>query len=350
MKYFFKNIEIVIVILIIISGLNYWIDPGKKFSNYYMLEDGNILITQNLDERLLKTIFIEKDKNKKESIILGSSRIMTLSLNDNKVINLGVSGANLKDDLALLYNYIIINEKLPKRIILGIDPWVFNTTEDKRYKILEESYLSMEKVITTEKERVKKINHKKEVLNFFQNLGYLLKISTFKDSLIVIFKNKGIINRKLYEIVPTKIDDKGNIFLFLDRSMNYSKKFINLSNNNKERWKSYRDYQLNNFNRINKDMKNKLKNFVEWTKKNKIELIIYLPPYNPLHYENYIKSSPYEMLFNNIEIYIRNIGQKNDVKVLGGYYIPELTDEDFYDGIHLKSEILNEYFIRNNRD
>lgn len=115
MKKFCLKLSLLLGLLIVTAIINYYIDPGKKYMDYIFSTNKNILVLGNIDERVLKSKFIEKDKGKKEIVILGSSRVMTLSLNNSKVINLGVSGANLKDDLALLYKYIEENKKNPKK-------------------------------------------------------------------------------------------------------------------------------------------------------------------------------------------------------------------------------------------
>ncbi len=333
MQIFKKRIIILFFLLVFTGMFNYYFDPGQKFENYALKDDGNILILQNIDERLLKSNFIEKDKNKKEIIVLGSSRSMTIDLNNDKVINLAVSGANLKDDLALLYKYIVINNKMPKQIILGVDPWIFNKNEDTRYKVLEEDYLKMLALLENKSCNIK--NNK-----ILEKMKYLFKISTLKDSLKLYKKNK-LKKIRVLKITEKEIDDKGNIYKLKTRALQYPNLFV--CNKNID-WRSYLNYQLQDFKELNKETQEIFENFLYWSKQNKICVLIYLPPYNPLHYREYILNSNYHILFQEIESYIKKMSDIYDIKIIGKYYIEKLKNEDFYDGIHMRAEKIEKYF------
>lgn len=334
MKILKKNIFILFFLLFFTGIFNYYFDPGQKFKNYVLKEDGNVLVLQNIDERLLKSNFIEKDKNKKEIIILGSSRSMTIDLNNEKVINLAVSGANLKDDLALLYRYINVNKCLPKKIILGIDPWVFNKIEDTRYKVLEKDYLNMLFLLNKKNNKSNKDNKN------IEKIKYLFKISTLKDSL-KLYKKRGLKKIDSLKIIKEEIDENGNIYKSKTRALQYSNLFIKNKNIN---WRSHLNYQLLGFKELNKETQEIFEEFLYWSKQNKICVLIYLPPYNPLYYKEYILNSNYHSLFQEIESYIKKMSDIYDIKIIGKYYIEKLKNEDFYDGIHMRAEKIEEYF------
>lgn len=333
MKNFIKKIILLIIFLLTVAIINYYIDPGDRFSKYTLEKNKNVLVLGNIDERLLKLKFIELDKEKK-NLILGSSRVMELSFDDSNYINLGVSGANLRDDLALLYYFMKNSKTIPKKIILGVDPWIFNKNEDTRYKIMEKEYKNMLNILIKQKEGKNDSNDKLE------KLKYLVKISTFKDSIKIIIKN-GI--KKYPKIVMTEknIDEKGNIYKFKDRSYQYSRKFIV---NSKGDIKNYKDYQISNFDFLDKIRKEELKLLLKWCKENKIEIILYFPPYNNEYYQKYILNSRYEKLFSEIEEYINSLKEEFNFKTIGKYYDKELSNKDFYDTIHLKSEKIKKYF------
>ena len=336
MKKFCLKLSLLLGLLIVTAIINYYIDPGKKYMYYIFSTNKNILVLGNIDERVLKSKFIEKDKGKKEIVILGSSRVMTLSLNNSKVINLGVSGANLKDDLALLYKYIEENKKNPKKIIIGIDPWIFNKNEDTRYKVLENEYFNMLELLKEKQIERKKINERVE------KIKYLFKISTLKDS-IKILKRSGISKTISFMETEQKIDEKGNIYNYFDRSYQYSKKFIENKNIDLE---SYKNYQIENFSKLDEERKKELELFIQWCNVNKIDLLVYLPPYNPEHYKKYILNTKYKLLFDEIEIYMYYLKKKYNFELIGKYYRENLKNEDFYDSIHLRSEKINKEFFK----
>lgn len=333
MKCFLKKLLFLFNFLFIVICINYYFDPGKKFIDYNLIsEDKNILVLENIDERLLKASFILKDRGKKNTVILGSSRSMTIGEENKNILNLAVSGANLKDDLALLYRYILVNKKVPENIIIGIDPWVFNKVEDTRYKVLEEDYQKMINLINGENNKISKN------IKVLKDLEYLIKISTLKDS-ISILKNRGLKRNKPINATNDSINEIGNVYLKNNRRLQYSRKMEdNFSNDN---WKIYKDYQLSSFKEIDIERKKIFENFIIWARKEKINLIIYLPPYNPKHYKEYILKTPYNNLFNEIIKYIKELENKYSIKVIGTYFDSSLKDSDFYDGIHKRNVNIN---------
>jgi hypothetical protein len=82
----------------------------------------------------------------KDILVLGSSRVRKLNhdfFENEKVLNLGMSGAILQDLIAVYYNVEKYNTK-PKIVYLGIDPWLLNNA-DSRWKVLIQDYNCMKK-------------------------------------------------------------------------------------------------------------------------------------------------------------------------------------------------------------
>lgn len=93
------------------------------------------------NERLIKLELAESIGNA-DCVLIGSSHIMQVSSFRQKralrgvcekIINLGVSGASLEDHIALSFAIVSSGQK-PKKIIFGIDPWVFNFGRSVRWR------------------------------------------------------------------------------------------------------------------------------------------------------------------------------------------------------------------------
>lgn len=313
---FFKIIFSIFIVILLIAIFNFIMDPGSKFKNKYnelgsYSRNKNILVISNIDERIFKKTLIENIKKKRDILILGSSRVMTIgteNFNNKSVFNSGVSGAGLKDIIALS-NVFIKKIGFPKKILIGIDPWLFNKDDDKRYMSIFEEYDEFIKnIIKSEKNEIKEKNNK------IERLKYLIKFSTLKDSLKTLNKVK---QKETFIFLDKKIteNEKGNIYLNNDRSLKYSEKYKKENNGN---WNNYFGYQISNYRNLDYEKQKIFELFIDYCQNNNIEIIFFLPPYNPKHYE-YIKKNrkeEYEVI-NKVEKYIIEVAKKKNIKLVG---------------------------------
>ena len=141
------------ILLLSISIFNYLVDPLSVFSQsdnqsreYKLAELLTIhpnIISTNMDERkfIQARVNLESSQFDPNTIIVGSSRVMQLGnhLLDKNVLNLGVSGATIEDQVAILD--IATKKFNPNTLIIGADPWVFNDASGQtRWQTLSEEY------------------------------------------------------------------------------------------------------------------------------------------------------------------------------------------------------------------
>jgi hypothetical protein len=131
--------------------VNYFVDPAQLFNrNHYeqgmaeiLLKGLNVAGISNYDERFLQKHYIAGLKEKKDIIVLGSSRPLQISSKSFPGASFhshGVSGASLEDDMAIFEMYLERNIE-PKVIILGLDPWLLNKNSGQdRWKAIGEHY------------------------------------------------------------------------------------------------------------------------------------------------------------------------------------------------------------------
>lgn len=196
MKYFLKKLSKFVPILVIVAMVNLTVDPANIYKEKYeekaaklLLSGKNVAGMTNYDERILQEELIKGEHGCPDTIIIGSSRVMTLS---NETIgienyrNHGVSGAGIFDYMGILGVYESCN-KMPKKVIIGIDPWVLNENNgDTRYQsfmqyvnICQELIQGKNKTI----KMIKKISLEKEM--------QLLSIPYFQSSIHELVKDPG---------------------------------------------------------------------------------------------------------------------------------------------------------------
>lgn len=264
-RFFISTMGVIILILLISMGINYYLNPYgvffRKYQNYY--------VTTPINERYIKTRYILEHPKKYNSFIFGSSRVGTLEGENLKKIgsfyNMTFPGAVPKQILEILE--IFINNKIEiKNIILGIDDFDFYfNPEDSDYFPYKISYLTLE-------------NNK---INFFKY--YLLKNPLNKVNEEYIFGK-----------VKTKFDilETGK-WISLDKE----KLIENNLENHKIELKTRKIPSTLN-NRIPKTI-NEIEEIIKLCKRNKINIdIIYLPLYEKTYLANskLIEESKKELL------------------------------------------------------
>jgi hypothetical protein len=154
--------------LIAVATVNYTANPGKIYPPLPISDSYDRLSPKQIIKQLVQSdhgIIVKNDtwneRDLKHALalhpttarcaVIGSSHIMQIS-SDRKerslpkncpsLINLGVSGASLEDYLALS-EAILRNEKPPKVIVFGIDPWSFNFNRDSRWVRYKQNFFNI---------------------------------------------------------------------------------------------------------------------------------------------------------------------------------------------------------------
>ncbi len=352
-NFIFSFILIVVFSLTLIATLNYFIDPGRI---YFLKNSGGKVfevfnkskygISWKGNERYLATL-LAKNSKPQDCIAIGSSHIMQLSILRGSYLknlcksflNLGVSGGSI-EDLFIFYEILYKNNKLPKKLLLGIDPWTLKWDMDKRYTIntdILNSFLI--------KNKINKPNFKKTAIN--SNL--LLNLLNFEYSLHTYryIKREGLSfesSSKLQyqKLVKNPLFHPCNIPCKLkDGSHQYTKDYLekNKTNKNYEKKPSYKIYGKY----FDENLIRQFKSFLRNIKKN-IKIYFVLTPYHHNSFkEKYRKFSIY---LENVEKKVNLIANELGIKIFGSYrpkkmaYLPT----EFYDYMHPNPNCLNKIF------
>jgi hypothetical protein len=313
--------------------VNYFGDAARLFDNNYEKEMAQIIISgkyvtnvENYDERLFQKELIINKNIKPDFVIIGSSRTMLINsetCSGISFLNNSVSGASLEDIISI-YQLYKINSKLPKKIIIGIDPWLYNNTRmDKRWEAIGEYYFQF---IKRDFEKNKFNSKYKELfsLSYFQ--------SSVKQMPSVITGNSvPIPTVHKYNSLGTKLTDGS--FIYGQEYRNASQKEVDNKINSYIAQKKI--YGLEGFTTISDNKWTEFEMLITDMKKNNIEVSFFMAPYAPLVYERLKNDYPIVL---KLEEEINNFSLTQDIKIIGSFNPSQcgLDKSFFYDGMHVK--------------
>ena len=153
MKRFGLKIWLLLPIILLVITLNLYKDPANLFrgSAYekgiasLLLQGWNVKNISNYDERLVQKYYINGLAERKDVVVLGSSRAMMIDSKmfpGRRFFNNSVSGASLEDHIAI---YELYREKKlePATVIIALDPWLLNRySGQSRWRSLQSEYVA----------------------------------------------------------------------------------------------------------------------------------------------------------------------------------------------------------------
>ncbi len=346
-SFLIKSFFFIVPLIILIVITNYFIDPANLFNNDYenglaeTLHSGkNAAGVYDYNERIFQKLYIEKLDEKLDIAVLGSSRSLQIReefFDGARIFNHGVSGAVLEDYIAITEIYKQ-KERLPKKIILGLNPWIFNRNNiETRWKSIDEYYYSFfgrddkNDEIFLEKLFGRYYKQLWSTTYFQASVEILLKAEAFSD---YYSTNKDKLD------LPVKRKDGSLVYEEPRRLISREEAEIAAQN-----YIRNGVYSLENFDEIDREYLEQFTQLIDLYENEFIEIVFYLPPYHPLVY-NYLKDRERYNIVFEIENYLNEFAAENNIKVVGSYNYKnlDLTEEDFHDGMHPKERVMNNLF------
>ncbi|MFA5072327.1 MAG: hypothetical protein WC539_00270 [Nitrospirota bacterium] len=337
-KFATKLTLFVFPVLLLVVCANYFGDAGNLFSKTaevriaeYLTEGYNVANMLNIDERALQRNIIKLTKTAPAIVVLGSSTIMLIRshyYNTNSFKNNGVSGASLEDIIAI-YQMYKLKGSLPKKIVIGIDPWIFNKhSGQSRWKTLKMEYLSFFSSKISLKESTVALD------KFMQ----LFSPSYFQSSIKILLRK--IKDKEEPIFFPTTLATHEGSIKFTDGSISYDLNYRNVTihdvQNRAKQFISHDIYSLERYVVFSKEYVDLLNSFIEEILSHNIQLEFILMPYHPLVYDFLVANTKYKII-EELERYIQEIALNKKI-LLRGSYNPRnlgLNGSHFYDGMHL---------------
>jgi hypothetical protein len=245
----FKSLLVTLPILVLLVSVNYFGDAARLFDADYekkmaeIIMDGSFVTNiNNYDERVFQLELITQMNEAPEVLVLGSSRTMLIRsahFPNNSFFNNSVSGASIEDIIALFQIYKE-RKLLPKKIIVGVDPWLFNENNGQtRWMSLETFYNKYNKKSPTQSSG-----------NALNKYGELFSLSYFQSSSKALYQK---INGT-YDPVPTLNEENTTNTKLSDGSLVYREDYRNATQNEIDakidEYTSGRIYSVENFDAI----------------------------------------------------------------------------------------------------
>jgi len=327
-------------LLVLVAGVNYHFDPANLFGDRTyeagiarLLSEGkNVANITDYDERLVQKFFVERLNSRRDVLVLGSSRSMNIGSDlfpGMTFYNASVSGATLEDYYATLQMFRERN-LLPRTLILGVDPWVFNrNSEQTRWKSLEPEYRR------SLSSNVPGTAPSKNAID--QRLSRLQQLVSF-DYFLGALRAAHRTDRDYYITTAAELDV--NIRL-ADGTIIYKRDYAHRSPEivaevAHQQAARIPIYSLGQFRELDPEYVKRLEDLIEHLRHEGTEVILFLPPYHPDLYAAITQAgSPYR-LAKDAEEYLRRFAGQQNLQILGSYD-PGLTPcgrGDFFDEMH----------------
>jgi len=340
-------VKLLIIILPTVSMVaitNYTVDPANIFSSSEYLGGIAVILSKghnvdnlsNYDERLLQEQMVKRLPNSPDIIVLGSSRIMEIGSDffpGKKVLNCGVSHGGIRD-LAAITGLLDSLARLPPEVVIGLDPYMIGKGGTSEWESLSAYYdYFLKKTLSESKE-----DH--GLSNSYRKLSSFFSFDYFKSSLEFLIKR----HSKHYWDIGTGIPLSGR---FSDGTIAYPESY-----RNPDTLKVALDARITGLKNglpepdsVSIGLLNELLNFLQ---QRRIAVKFVMTPYQPDFYAAINERQP--MLFHRYEAFVRELGVKRNIPVIGGFDPINLniSNAQFYDMYHCSKDALKKIFNANN--
>ena len=287
------------------------------------------------DERELQRLIIEQYPKRREMITIGSSRNMLLRKRfireDVDFFNHSMAGAGLEDYMAILGLYRVKGD-LPKAVVFGIDPWIFNKNNGlpHYWKAISRYY---EKMMGEVRGREVKVDTS-EPNKYMQ----LINLDYTRANCEHFWRGKG-----LYVVDTIEVDD---FVREPDGSIHFP---YRMRFKTDEKTHAYPPdampiHYLNRFESFSGlDL---FAEFLHFLREKDVEIILLFLPFPPATYKLFDDNPRYQIVIS-LEKNLKDFATRNNIKVIGSYDPAryQLGEKDFFDDTH-GHEIVTEKVFR----
>ncbi len=342
-------------IVIVLIGVNYFVDPSHLFSKgryeaglAQLLRSGyNVANVSNYNERLVQKYYISSLALPNETVVLGSSRSMQIGADlfgGKSFFNNSVSDATLEDYLAIYEMYHRRNLK-PALLILELDPWLFRvgrTPNPVYWLSIKDDYerLACRAGLPDKKEAQAWLYAKAIGLRY----STLISPSYFQVAIHQIFRT--LKNGEKFCYVPTGQTLDHYAMRLKDGSLRYGQAMRVASVSSVRAAAETEAFQYQpDVPAMSETAQTKFEKFVKVAKHDGVRVIFFLPPFHPDYY-GHLRQSGLLGEFSKAEDYYRRLALEDGIVVLGSFDPQKCScgEEDFYDALHPKPSAVIKIF------
>ncbi|MEY3444013.1 MAG: hypothetical protein RLZZ519_2294 [Bacteroidota bacterium] len=352
MKQFIRRFLFTLLpVAVLIVVVNYKGDIANLFAEDFeskiaeeLQRGNNVTNVYDFNERRLQQRLIQSSKQCPEVIVLGSSRMMTVNSSDfpgKTFCNHGVSGASMEDLFAFTQFY---EEKacIPKRIVIGIDPWTLNANSKQTgwqtlYLPYRRFLHQFEGVPT-----VKDPSLQEKVIDFYyahHHYGELFSLSYFKKNFWPSLKEHE-------QPIPTKSMVNQGSTRLVDGSIYYGVAYRSAPpeeiQNRAANYLLGNVYAIENFDQMDPELQKMLEFLIDHLLEQAIRIDFVLAPYHPKVYAALSPQLKFKAVFES-EAYFRDLAKRKGIQIVGAFDPGQggYVNTDFYDGMHPSLETIS---------
>lgn len=306
-----------------------FLSPNSESLLALSLKDHQAIFASEMDERQFIKHRIYFENFQPGFIAIGSSRIMQIgekSLNGD-ILNLGVSGASIEDDITILD--LATQKFKPHTVFIGADPWLFNhNSGQNRWRSFEEQYSqALFHLNIGESKNSEDISR--------QNYNTLLKTweDRFTNFYLKINKNTAWTDTK-----QSLTRDK----ILHDGSRLYGAIYANKSQLEiEQQFDSLIRYGLKNY-QYSPDLMNNFIKLITFHQRNR-RIILVLSPYHPKLYDRIKKEGG---VYLALEETYKSLAAQYGIEIIGSYDPKKIgcNAEEFFDGMHPNDSCMRKVF------
>ena len=316
----------------------------ERDSALALLGGSTLSQSDQLNERLVLSQLIQNLEKPFDTIALGSSRILQLSaelVGTNSFYNCGLSGADYRDILNVYYQFEKA-DKLPKNMIVCLDPWLLNADPTKLHAQSDADLFS-------------------EFLNL--RLGYqtgytppateegdwwdLLNLTDFQHNLDYA------LHHQTEDIPPNILAGDAHEQPFQvklpDGTAVYPLSYRSASREMVDDWarqEATTFLRMDGYLAPDRDLCLLFHRFFNYVQAQGVNVILMMVPYNPIVYTYAAERPEIYPGFFLTEPWFTRYAQMYDIPLYGSYnpYVAGTHENDYFDGLHIKPEAIPGFF------
>jgi hypothetical protein len=332
-SWFFAFLVATLSLLACVALFNYLVDSHGAFRRGHGLGQAARLLLSNtlvagefgrFEERELQRLVIRDYPHRRDIIALGSSRSFLMRKRfiqgDKDFFNHSVTAACIEDYVTIIGMYRE-RGRLPRAVMLSIDPWMFN--QNSGVRDWWQPFARYHDLVMAEIYGKSTRSDHFNVLHYMQLINLEYTTTNYKHL------------RKGSRLVPVKTTNINDFVREPDGSLHlpYSMRFARSEKVITSPANVIPLRFLQNFDHISHTRL--FEDFVRYLKRNKIEVVFVLLPINPSLYEH-LCASPQGQIILSVEDYLKDVAARYDTRLIGSYNPKPygFTGKDFFDNIH----------------
>lgn len=342
-RWIIYGLLIVFIVLALIAVFNYKVDSlgifhthqGLSFIASSLLEGKMVAGPINYNEGEFQRVIVEHSPRPIDVVVLGSSRGMGVRKRflqtEKTFFNHSMTAAGLEDLMAIIGLHLA-KGRLPKTIILCLDPWMF---KEKNNLTKWQSIVPYYKKILVEmygKDIEVKLNRRSKYQELI-NLEYTLA------------NIRGVKKKKRKQLYVTKTIEVNNYVRESDGSIHFPQAARQEGREGvppltQVGGRALEHYSKDFYAIVNQRL---FEDFVIYLREKGSEVIFYLHPIEPVAYEKIKEKFP---IVIEIENYLRNFASEQNIPVLGSYdpHPYHFLSSDFFDYLHGREVVAKRIF------